>query len=149
MTKNDDIFGFMKDKAKITGDVEHSVPTEDWNKSSIEEVFEQLDKAGLPNDVLQTEFDRDRRLPQERPELDKMLDVLGSGPDQDRDGTERDSMPTQGEDGLGCDDSDEPRTTGKSALDLFNEACKAADRERQQTNGESTQSDRTETQNEP
>lgn len=31
--KGDDLFGFMKGKAKIIGDTEHSVPLEDWNLS--------------------------------------------------------------------------------------------------------------------
>lgn len=32
---------------------------------------------------------------------------------------------------LGCDESDEPRTDGKSALDLFRESCEAADADKQ------------------
>lgn len=62
MSKKDEIIGFMKGKARIVGDIEHSVPTEDWN--------------------------------------------------------------------LGCDESDEPRTDGKTDLDLFRESCEAAERER-------------------
>lgn len=91
MGKNDDIMGFMKGKAKIIGDIEHSVPPEDWNST-----FDQLDDAGLPDDVME---DRDKEPPQAREDWEPEYD-------------------------------DEPRTSDKSALDLFRESCEAADRER-------------------
>lgn len=37
-------------------------------------------------------------------------------------------------DDLSCDYSDEPRTDGKSSLDLFRESCEAADRARREEN---------------
>lgn len=52
------------------------------------EVFAALDGAKIPHDFLLTEADRDRRPAQERPELDKMLDALEGGEnDQEQDGT--------------------------------------------------------------
>lgn len=51
-------------------------------KPTLNEVFEALDKAPLPDDFLSPE-DRDRSLPQERPELDKMFDELEEMTDED------------------------------------------------------------------
>lgn len=72
-------------------------------KPDLNQVFEALDKNSLPEDFL-SEADRDRSLPQERPELDEMFDESEPMTDEDREWMKREDWEP--------DYDDEPRSNG-------------------------------------
>lgn len=96
-------------------------------RGDVEQVFEQLDQAGLPDDF-RSDADRDRSLPMRRDAHEELVGSDDSQPltDEDRAWMKREDWEP--------DYDDEPRTDGKSALDLFHKSCEAGDRERRESN---------------
>jgi len=98
------------------------------SKQEQQHIFERLDKAGLPADFL-SDSDRDRSLSHEGEAVDELCKEVAdeSQPltDEDRAWMIREDWEPD------CDD--EPRTNGKSPLELFRESCESADAGKRRT----------------